>query len=742
MKECPKCGKCLDDDCTKCPDDGFPLDVFLNGPRLIDKKYLLECCLGRGGMGAVYRAQHKELQKTFALKLIRHSVLQDPMYLARFKTEAKAMGKLHHPHIIQVTDYGIDTRNSGIPYLVMEYLEGTTLREHLKVKIFLTIEEAFPPLESIASAIDYAHSNGILHRDLNLKNIFLIRDLSGKPQVKILDFGLARIIGEYPQRKEKVITPKPKQSLKNSKEQAETKTLVLDLDRVVDSQEQEMSKLTQTGIVMGTPGYIAPEILKGLEATTSSDIYAFGILVYEVLVGSEPFKGSYEQIITQHVYENPPLPSKEQSAISEEFDQAILAPLQKDPNLRPKKAIDVIRQLKDAYAEYRYRVWRTKEIPKRIRMTGMLSIVFILLFLMFQNLPSFQSIENRLIDLRFLLLPNHPPDARILLVSIDEASLEADPTLLVEKADEMGVLLQGVMDAGARGAAIDFLLPERWNQSENFAKLILKNQKKLVLASYIKRDGSIMGFECIGGLTMAGLGSMERAQELFGFINMKSDIDGRMRRSYIGLQNQEGKWMYSMPSKSFQILTGEDLPEEKARKRLWIDYSFDWNKVQRISWKDIPSYLNQRPEFFHDKMVLVGGEYEGSQDFHRIPYRPGVDDDEISGLTIHALTINTLMEDKTIHGVSGISILVIMAVIFMFFSAVFLIRPKLFPSFILLFLFLIAYVLIAYFLFMWNRTLLQVGMPLITLILALVPVFWIRRKLTFIPKPSTEVKKQ
>ncbi|GAG13998.1 unnamed protein product, partial [marine sediment metagenome] len=173
MKECPKCGKCLSDSRENCPNDDSYLEVHLKGSAIIDGKYLLERCLGRGGMGAVYKAQHIELQKFFALKLIKHSILADPTYLARFRTEAKALGKLKHPNIIEVTDYGIDPRDGGIPYLVMEYLEGDTLRNHFNKEGFFVLEKAFPILESAASAIDYAHSCGILHRDLNLKNIFL-----------------------------------------------------------------------------------------------------------------------------------------------------------------------------------------------------------------------------------------------------------------------------------------------------------------------------------------------------------------------------------------------------------------------------------------------------------------------------------------------------------------------------------------------------------------------------------------
>jgi len=753
MKECPACGKCLDDSKNHCPCGGTSLEVHLSGSCIIDGKYLLTSCLGRGGMGAVYKAQHIELQKTFALKLIKHSIVADPTYLARFQTEAKALGKLEHPNIIQVTDYGIDSRSDGIPYLVMEYLEGDTLLNRFRKEGFLEIEQVFPLLESIASAIDYAHSCDILHRDLNLKNIFLVEDFSGKPQAKILDFGLARIVSRHPLEKEAKIPRKPRPHIPDVQQLKETLTYVMEEDGGNDSSLEEtvpvsvieegkvdkVSRLTQWGTIMGTPGYIPPELFRGLAATTASDIYSFGVLVYEILVRQKPFKSTTSH---QYLEETPPIPSKVQPKVPEELDEAILLPLEKEPDKRPKKAMDVIRQIQKAFAGYQYRIWRIREVPKRLRLAGVLTLAFVLLFLLLPGLTVFKNIENYLVDLRFQLLPLHHPDERILIVSIDEATLEADPKLLAEKADEMGVLLQKVMDSGARGVAVDFILPERWNLSEGFAKLVLKNQGKLILASYIKKDGTIMGYECIGGLIMAGLGSMERAEELFGFLNMQPDTDGYIRHVQLEIPNQDGKSMYSMSARAFQILSGSNISPEQARRRLLIDYSIDRRQFQRLSWKDLPLFIDNSPEKFRDKIVLVGGEYEGSQDFHRVPFRPGLGKDDVSGLTIHALTINTLLEDNPIHDASGSLVLLPMAAVMMFFSAAFLIRPRVFIHLIILFMILAAFILIVYLLFIWNRLLLPAGLPLITLIIALVPIIWVRRKVTFISKPSMEVQQK
>ena len=753
MKECPACGKCLGDSQINCPCGGSSLDVHLGGSSIIDGKYLLERCLGRGGMGAVYKAQHIELQKFFALKLIKHSIVADPSYLARFRTEAKALGKLKHPNIIQVTDYGIDSRGDGIPYLVMEYLEGDTMLNRFRKEGFLEIEQVFPILESIASAIDYAHSCGILHRDLHLKNVFLVHDFSGKPQVKILDFGLARIISEYTLRKEEKIPRKPIPHIDKVSQTDETLTYIMEengendltLEETIpvslseESKADNVSRLTQRGTVMGTPGYIPPELFRGLSATTASDIYSFGVLIYETLVRQQPY-GSAMSL--EDMPEAPPIPSTLQDTVPKELDEAIILPIQKEPEKRPKKAMDVVRNIQNAFDGYRYRVWRINEVPKRIQIAGVLTLAFVLLFLLLPNLTTFRNIENFLVDLHFQLLPLHPPDDRILIVSIDEATLEADPTLLAEKANEMGLLLQKVMDAGARGVAIDFILPERWNKSENFAKLVLRNQGKLILASYIRKDSSIIGMECIGGLIMAGLGSMERAQDLFGFLNMQPDTDGYIRHTQLGFLNQDGQSMYSMPARAFQILAGSDIPRERALRRLLIDYSIDRTKFQRLSWKDLPLSLNDNPDMFRDKIVLVGGEYEGSQDFHRVPFRSGLSNEEVSGLTIHALTINTLLLDNLVQNVSRSWVLLPMAVVMMFFSAAFLIRRRVFFPLIILLLILTGYILIVYFLFIWNRLLLPVGVPLITLIIVLLPIIFIRRKITFISKPSMEVQEK
>jgi CHASE2 domain-containing sensor protein len=189
-----------------------------------------------------------------------------------------------------------------------------------------------------------------------------------------------------------------------------------------------------------------------------------------------------------------------------------------------------------------------------------------------------------------------------------------------------------------------------------------------------------------------------------------------------------------MPAKAFQMLAARVLPDSKLDRPLWIDYSIAWNKFVRISWKDLPSVLEKKPAFFSDKMILVGGEYEGSQDFHRIPQRFGGGIDELSGLVIQALTINTLLEGGPIHEGSGLMILVLMAASIMSFSLISLIWPKISSSMMLLISISTGYLLFSVILFRFGRQIWPIGLPVFIWLTALSVVLWIRRRLSFVSK--------
>ncbi len=199
--ECPQCDMLEPDGAELCPRDGSSLEPLFEGTAILAGKYQLLRRMGRGGMGGIYQAFHLGLRKMFALKLILPQKATEQSFFARFRVEAEALGRLEHPNIVAVTDFGIEQRGDGLPYLVMEYLTGQDLATHCEEHGPLSPDEALPILEAIASGIDYAHRQGILHRDLKPRNIFLARNEDGKITVKILDFGLARIMvsqGEFP----------------------------------------------------------------------------------------------------------------------------------------------------------------------------------------------------------------------------------------------------------------------------------------------------------------------------------------------------------------------------------------------------------------------------------------------------------------------------------------------------------------------------------------------------------------
>lgn len=243
--------------------------------------YRLKTLLGRGGMAEVYLGFDEHLRREVAIKVVHRGRTAE---LARFRREAEMLGTLNHEHILPVFEYG---EQDPWHYLVMPYVSYGTLRERVEVGGPLSEEQAGLFLEQIAGALQYAHERGILHRDIKPSNILLRDDV----YAYVADFGIARAL------------------------------------------DQE-SGLTQTGVVIGTPEYIAPELLEQ-PASTSSDIYALGILLYYMLTGQVPFTGSSAlSILQQHVNAPPVRPSELNPAISTPVEQVVLAALEKDPQER------------------------------------------------------------------------------------------------------------------------------------------------------------------------------------------------------------------------------------------------------------------------------------------------------------------------------------------------------------------------------------------------------------------------
>ncbi|MEU9658317.1 Stk1 family PASTA domain-containing Ser/Thr kinase [Streptomyces chartreusis] len=263
-------------------------------PRRLGGRYELGQVLGRGGMAEVYLAHDTRLGRTVAVKTLRADLARDPSFQARFRREAQSAASLNHPAIVAVYDTGEDyIDNVSIPYIVMEYVDGSTLRELLHSGRKLLPERSLEMTIGILQALEYSHRSGIVHRDIKPANVMLTRN----GQVKVMDFGIARAMGD------------------------------------------SGMTMTQTSAVIGTAQYLSPEQAKGEQVDARSDLYSTGCLLYELLTVRPPFVGdSPVAVAYQHVREEAQAPSVFDPEITPEMDAIVLKALTKDPNYRYQSA--------------------------------------------------------------------------------------------------------------------------------------------------------------------------------------------------------------------------------------------------------------------------------------------------------------------------------------------------------------------------------------------------------------------
>jgi len=292
----------------------------------------LEERLGEGAVGVVYRAIHVGLEKSFAIKLLKTAGPPAPDALERFRREAVALGRLRHPHIVKVTDFGFDGSEGDRPYIVTELLEGRPLSDVCRERGPLPLAQALPLLEQIAAAVDAAHEAGILHRDLKPGNVFVCSEGPGAPSVKVLDFGLAKLLAG---------PDKPG-------------------DSALPLREEIPPAITAAGSLLGTPLYLAPEVVRLGQASRSSDIYSFGVLAYEILAGKPPFRGTLEEVLAGHLKGEPP-----PFLLLPEVWRPLRATLQKDPALRPGTAGEVVRRFRNGKIEAELAAGK-KELKKEV----------------------------------------------------------------------------------------------------------------------------------------------------------------------------------------------------------------------------------------------------------------------------------------------------------------------------------------------------------------------------------------
>src|SRR5262245_37944993 len=263
---------------------------------LLDGKYRLEELCGRGGMGAVYRATHVGTGRRVAVKVIAPELAGNREFIERFRREAKTIGRLRHPNIVNVTDFGITGENDQtLAYLVMEHLEGGTLAVKLKDKRALPLADALDILSQTCAAIDEAHRLGVLHRDLKPENIWLEPVRDGGCNVKALDFGIAQLHDLFT-----LDEPGPllaiSETSKTEAPQPLTFSIAKDETLRMNLTQQQ---LTRSGTVMGSPRYMSPEQCRGEKLDNASDIYSLGVIAYQMLSGDVPFKGTVAELLQQ-----------------------------------------------------------------------------------------------------------------------------------------------------------------------------------------------------------------------------------------------------------------------------------------------------------------------------------------------------------------------------------------------------------------------------------------------------------
>ncbi len=299
MKTCPQCQIKYPDVLEFCPRDGSPLPSTSSAKEVeadpllgttIDGRYAIEARLGEGGMGVVYKARHVLIDKPVAIKILRKEAAQDTAAVQRFIQEAKSASKIGHSNIVDITDFGV--LPDGHAYFVMEFLQGQTLAQAIQ-------EGPLDPARvcliaaQMARGLNAAHTKGIVHRDLKPENIFLLEREGQKDYVKIVDFGIAKV--------------------------------------------GSGQKLTQVGMVLGTPEYMSPEQATGQETDHRVDQYATGCIMYEMLTGVVPFLGERPaQTLTKHVFEPiiPPRKRKPELKIPASLEACVTRAMAKKPEAR------------------------------------------------------------------------------------------------------------------------------------------------------------------------------------------------------------------------------------------------------------------------------------------------------------------------------------------------------------------------------------------------------------------------
>ena len=319
MKLCAACNNTFADTETFCPHDG---EVLQESPEnivgeVIDGKYKVESFIAQGGMGAVYRARHILLGDQVVIKTLRSEMRNNAEWLKRFQREGKAARAFRHPNAVTV--YDLSAGSDGMIYMVMEYVEGHTLDRELKQRGRFTPEQALEVLEPVADVLDSAHKRGVVHRDLKPENIMLGADDHGGTVIKVLDLGIAKLVGAG------------------------------------DLHAANATSLTVAGQILGTPYYMSPEQWGEMprdgnpEVDGRTDIYSLGVIFFELVAGRKPLGGrTLSELRHKHVAAPLPTLAEVAPGVPEAFSRGVAHAMAKDRSDRPQAAGDFIDELRAA----------------------------------------------------------------------------------------------------------------------------------------------------------------------------------------------------------------------------------------------------------------------------------------------------------------------------------------------------------------------------------------------------------
>lgn len=297
-KACVVCGEEFDSEVEVCPTDGTKLTTLSSGLApgvMLGDRYEIIEPLADGGMGSVYKAKHKFMNRIVAVKTLQPFMMASGTALKRFQQEAQAVSSMNHPNILNVFDFFIS--DEGQPYLIMDYLEGTNLESIRKSGEPVDLIRAMKIFVMVCSALAHAHERNIIHRDIKPSNIMLVNAEDGQEVVKVIDFGIAKVMADDP---------------------------------------DEALNLTATGDVFGSPLYMSPEQCRAKPLDARSDIYSLGCVIYATISGESPFKGMDPmECMFKQVNDNPaPLSVACKCSLPAGLEEAVAKAIEKDPEKR------------------------------------------------------------------------------------------------------------------------------------------------------------------------------------------------------------------------------------------------------------------------------------------------------------------------------------------------------------------------------------------------------------------------